>query len=84
MGGDKRADANQPQNLLAVCGDGTRGCHGFIESQRTLALTQGWLLHGHQNPLNHAVNLAAGWSVLRADGSATRVTDDNPTEEKKL
>jgi hypothetical protein len=43
-GGTKRAWVNEPANLLLVCGSGTTGCHGWIESNRTTATPQGLLI----------------------------------------
>lgn len=40
----------QPSNILHVCGDGTRGCHGWIEANPASARRRGlWLFRG-QNP----------------------------------
>lgn len=37
----------EPANLLHVCGDGTRGCHGWIEAHPTHARALGlWLPRG--------------------------------------
>jgi len=38
-----------PANILHTCGDGTRGCHGWIESHPTLANEEGlWLFAGEK------------------------------------
>lgn len=42
MGSPKFADANQPQNLVLVCGSATTGCHGEIEAHPDLALARGF------------------------------------------
>lgn len=44
MGGTRDPRINDPRNLVALCGSGTTGCHGWIESHRELALAQGWLI----------------------------------------
>lgn len=44
MGGTKAQWINEPSNLLALCGSGTMGCHGMIESNRAEAYDRGWLL----------------------------------------
>jgi hypothetical protein len=49
MGGTKR-DIHTPAWILHVCGSGTHGCHGLIESRRALAYTNGWLLRNHEHP----------------------------------
>ncbi len=40
----KRRSANphRPSNLVLLCGDGTRGCHGWIEANPKLAAESGW------------------------------------------
>lgn len=69
MGGSKRASVHQATNLLQVCGSGTTGCHGWIESNRTVSLCNGWLLHGRENPETRPVLLHDGRRVvLTADG----------------
>lgn len=50
MGGTRRGWINSPSNLLAVCGTGTTGCHGYIEIHRVEALGCGWLLPDGQHP----------------------------------
>lgn len=40
MGGRPGA-ADSPEELLAVCGDGTRGCHGWIEANPKTAALDG-------------------------------------------
>lgn len=44
MGGTASLDINLPSNLVTLCGTGTTGCHGWIESHRTQAVEDGWLL----------------------------------------
>lgn len=69
MGGSKAAGTNEAPNLLQVCGSGTTGCHGAIESDRSRALAAGWLLHAGQDPAAEPVTLWDGRRVLlRADG----------------
>ncbi len=43
MGGSRQAWIDQPANLVLLCGSGTTGCHGWVESHRAWALDQGWL-----------------------------------------
>lgn len=39
-------------NLLHVCGDGTRGCHGYIEANPVAAKRRGqWLFHSQHSLL---------------------------------
>lgn len=44
MGGTKDPLSCDPRNLVLLCGTGTTGCHGEIESNRAEALATGWLL----------------------------------------
>jgi len=64
MGGSSAASTNTAANLLHVCGSGTTGCHGAIESNRTEALAFGWLLHAGQDPELVPVRLWNGRRVL--------------------
>ncbi|APU20898.1 hypothetical protein UA75_14440 [Actinoalloteichus sp. GBA129-24] len=40
MGGTCRADTNYPSNLVHLC----HSCHEWVESNRTQALADGWLI----------------------------------------
>jgi hypothetical protein len=42
MGGSKAPNTNKPSNLILLCGDGVRGCHGYIEQNRTEARRGGY------------------------------------------
>ena len=45
MGGTRDPYINALSNLLLVCGHGTVGCHGWLESHRNVARdTKGWLV----------------------------------------
>lgn len=69
MGGTTDPAANSPANLMLVCGSGTTGCHGWIESHRQEALTEGWLVPRTADPEGSPVRVwGAGWAQLRADG----------------
>lgn len=65
MGGTRRADSNEPQNLLLLCGTGTTGCHGRVEANRSASLGLGWLLRQDQDPAGVPVN------VWHCDGHTT-------------
>lgn len=64
----------EPANLLAVCGDGTHGCHGWIESHPKLARAAGlWLFTGDGEPdarkaWLRTYNEAKDWVLLDNDG----------------
>lgn len=53
MGGTRRADTNSPANLLLLCGSGTTGCHGWVESHRRDSLDAGVILYDRDNPTEH-------------------------------
>lgn len=44
MGGTRRVDVNELHHLLVVCGDGTRGCHGWIGREPALARERGLIV----------------------------------------
>ena len=44
MGGTRNPLIDMPAALLLLCGSGTTGCHGWVESHRTKSLGQGFLL----------------------------------------
>ena len=44
MGGTRWEGIHSPALLVLLCGDGTTGCHGWIERHRAAALRLGWLL----------------------------------------
>lgn len=70
MGGSSRPDTNGPQNLIVLCGNGTEGCHGWVESNREAALECGWLVLQSADPAREPV-LVRGhrWVWLAADGT---------------
>jgi len=68
MGGSKDPAINSPANLLYLCGSGTTGCHGWVESNRTLAREAGLLLYRNDEPVQIPVQLFAGTHRLLDDG----------------
>lgn len=75
MGGTRRADINSPANLLLLCGTGTTGCHGHIESNRTEAYRNGWLVRASADPAEVPVLLEGSDRYLLAgDGTRTEIT----------
>ena len=44
IGGTRDPRINDPRNLVVLCGTGTTGCHGWVESHRADALYAGWLI----------------------------------------
>lgn len=76
MGGSKAPWTNTAANGVAVCGSGTTGCHGYIESHREHAETLGFLirrtgvLRPGQVPIKHFIH---GVVYLREDGDVDPV-----------
>lgn len=63
-----------PSNCIAVCGDGTRGCHGWIEHNPNAAAAQG--LHLRPGEIPAEVPIASGMYdrvLLGDDGSVTPI-----------
>ena len=50
MGGSVKKEINESANLIVLCGSGTTGCHGWVESNRTEARKQGYLLYRIDEP----------------------------------
>jgi hypothetical protein len=70
MGGTHRPETNLASNLLVLCGSGTTGCHGYLESHRTEAKDLGFIVPQYEEPKNVPVKLFTwGWSYLEDDGS---------------
>lgn len=65
MGGTKNPLSNDTRNLITLCGTGTTGCHGWVESHREEALAQGWLIRSYDD-------LDA--PMLRLDGLVIRLS----------
>jgi hypothetical protein len=69
MGGSREVRLNLPSNLVAVCGSGTTGCHGWIESNRIAAEDEGWLVSRYQEVAEVQVRLwRVGWRYLTDEG----------------
>ena len=57
MGGTRSPAVNSPANLMYVCGSGTTGCHGLIESDRKWAASLGYLVRSGQDPVEEPIVL---------------------------
>jgi 5-methylcytosine-specific restriction protein A len=78
MGGSKAKWLNMPANLLLVCGSGTSGCHGKIESYREMAYNAGWLLRWGEEPEHRPfVDSFGRWWKLDNEGAKTEVVRDD-------
>lgn len=72
MGGTRNPATNSPPNLLWLCGSGTTGCHGWVESYRAAAAEAGWLVKHPRDPAEVPVMLWDGQlALLDADGGWT-------------
>lgn len=68
MGGSRKADTNMPANLILLCGSGTQGCHGWVESNRETARSLGLILHQGSVPDAVPVTLRYGTVMLDNEG----------------
>ena len=68
-GGTSLKWVNLPGNLILLCGSGTTGCHGWIESHRAFARASGFLvrLNGDQLPTTVPVHHSVHGLVLLDD-----------------
>lgn len=74
MGGTSDPEVNSPCNLVLLC----RSCHNEVESRRSQALADGWLVHAWQEPSMVKVILHAfGPTLLTKDGSYIVMEDEN-------
>jgi hypothetical protein len=47
MGGTRRADVHSLAALINACGDGVRGCHGYVEAHAAWAEPRGFKVTNH-------------------------------------
>lgn len=64
MGGTRDPKVNKASNLLLLCGTGTTGCHGWVESHRKEATERGFLVPWWQDPAEVPVNYWDGKRYL--------------------
>ena len=67
MGGSKDPAINLPANLIVLCGSGTTGCHGHVESNRREAEEQGFIVRRGLVPAYQPLLTYAGWVRLDND-----------------
>lgn len=72
MGGTTDPQINSPSNLILLCGDGVRGCHGWVESNREEARESGWGIHSWDDPTDMPVQYLDGIYYLDHDGNRRR------------
>ena len=68
MGGTRDPRSNDLRNLVLLCGTGTTGCHGDIESHRTLAYDTGWLLRSYDDLDTPMISRDGRRIILTSDG----------------
>ena len=76
MGGTDRPELNLPSNLLSLCGSGTTGCHGDIESNRTLAYEKGWIVKRDHDAAETPVEISIDMPGVAAIKKMVFLTDD--------
>lgn len=79
MGGSKAPNTNSPSNLILLCGDGVRGCHGHVEQNRSEARKEGFNVPQFvANPESIPVKYWDGRTYrLNDDGTRTAVFADS-------
>lgn len=69
MGGSRNPAINSVANLLLLCGSGTTGCHGHVESHRAEAVEQGFIVPRPASPESCPVFYRLEqWVLLTPDG----------------
>lgn len=69
MGGTTDPRINDVRNLVLLCGTGTTGCHGWVESHRRQAGADGWILLHITDVRRELLNVYAQRIRLLPDGS---------------
>lgn len=67
MGGSRDRVTGSAANLVLLCGSGTDGCHGLVESRRAWALGAGLLLRQSGDPRSVPVRLAGRAPVVLSE-----------------
>lgn len=62
-----------PSNLMHLCGDGTRGCHGWIGDFPDRARDLGWSVKRDRVSAERAVRRRGSWVLLADDGRIAEV-----------
>lgn len=75
MGGTARLESNLPANLGYLCMStfNPGGCHLWVESNRTEARREGWLVPSWQRPSDVPVMYRGVLSRLHDDGSVVPI-----------
>lgn len=78
MGGTNDARSKDVRNLVLLCGSGTTGCHGWVESHRADASEEGWLVSSYDDLDRPVVDLTGTAVTLCGDGTLTLAPDEPP------
>jgi hypothetical protein len=81
MGGSSNPKLGEVSNLLILCGSGTSGCHGWVESNRSEAGSLGYLIPVAATAPELDPDVVP---VVRINGSLVRLSNDgrvHPVEE---
>lgn len=63
------AGLHRPANLIALCGSGTTGCHGWVHAHPAAAYQAGYLVHMFEDPARMPLYYPRhGWQRLDDDG----------------
>ena len=79
-GGTSLAWVGEASNGLTLCGSGTTGCHGWVESHRDEAKAHGWIIPATWKTLPALepcwFPLLGGWFLLHPDGTRSPWVDE--------
>ena len=79
MGGTRDETINRCDNLVTLCGTGTTGCHGWVESHRAAAYALGLLVHSHHFSWAVPIITHRGPRELTRDGQS--IPTDKPIDQ---
>jgi hypothetical protein len=63
-----RGGKHSPENLATLCGSATTGCHQHVESYRSQATAEGWLVPSGIDPAEYPVLRGGSWVQPTASG----------------
>ena len=74
MGGSKNEMLHEMANLIVLCGTGTSGCHGWVESNRAKARELGYLIQKIESAEDIPFQDETGlWWKIHNDGHKTQL-----------
>ncbi len=82
MGGSRKVHVNAAANLMLLCGSGTTGCHGWVESHRREAVTWGLLVPRPGLPsVTPVFYRRTEWVLLDDNGGVHSWTPDDGADD---